>query len=180
MRTDDLEIFQRIKCGDYHSFSILFHKYYERLCVYVFEVTGNYHAAKDITQDVFIKLWNGRESLEITGKVNAYLFRACRNSALNYLRQEANQQKLLQKMEAINRVENNDWLEEQEFTAFVEGCIDKLPERSKEVFKLSRFEGLKQKEISQKLGISVKTIKDQIWKSLQYLRTCLQEKDIDI
>lgn len=150
------------------------------MCAYVYEVTGNYHAAKDITQDVFIKLWNGRKTIEITGNVNAYLFRACRNSALNFLRQEANQQKLLQKMKEIERVENNDWLEEQEFLAFVEDCIDALPERSKQVFKLSRFEGMKQKEISEKLGISVKTIKNQIWKSLQYLRTCLQEKDVEV
>ena len=68
-------------------------------------------------------------------------------------------------------------MEEEEFISFLDACIEALPERSREVFKLSRIDGLKQKEIAEKLDISIKTIKNQIWKSLQYLKSCLEAKD---
>jgi len=126
---------------------------------------------------VFIKLWNGRKKLVITGNVLAYLLKACRNAAFNYMRNEASRKKSIDGLSNETRVTGQDLLEEQEFIDLVQQCIDQLPERSKQVFLMSRFENLKQKEIADQLGTSIKTIKNQIWKSLQYLKSCLETKE---
>lgn len=178
MYQQDKTIIEQIKQGNYGSFHILFDKYYGALCAYAFEITQNKEASKDIVQELFIKLWNIRNRLDIKSNVNAYLFRACKNGALNYMRYENARYKSFKSPDLPSPQISHDFLEEQEFVAFVNQCIDELPERSKQVFLLSRFEELKQKEIADKLNISVKTIKNQIWKSLQYLRTCLENKDL--
>ena len=68
-------------------------------------------------------------------------------------------------------------IEQIEFSAALNQCIGQLPERSRNVFMKSRLDGMKQQEISVQLGISVKTIKNQIWKSLQFLKACLELHD---
>lgn len=179
MNISDNSILSQIKQNNYRSFRILFDRYYGRLCIYVYEITRNSEASKDIVQELFIKLWSDRHKIEIQGNVSAYLFRACKNSALNYLRNENSRARLYENRELPLQEIDRDFLEEEEFVAFVNECINELPERSKQVFLLSRFEELKQKEIADKLNISVKTIKNQIWKSLQYLRSCLEMKDVN-
>ena len=162
---------------EYADFNRMFNLYYPRLCAYVFEITRDTTASEDIVQEVFIKLWNGRKKLVITGNVLAYLLKACRNAAFNYMRNEASRKKSIDGLSNETRVTGQDLLEEQEFIDLVQQCIDQLPERSKQVFLMSRFENLKQKEIADQLGTSIKTIKNQIWKSLQYLKSCLETKE---
>lgn len=179
MNSEDTTIVRQIKESNYRSFQILFEKYYGRLCAYAFEIVKNKEASKDVVQELFIKLWNDRHKLEIQNNISAYLFRACKNSSLNYLRKENSRARMFEHRDLPTHEINRDFLEEEEFIAFVNECINELPERSKQVFMLSRFEDLKQKEIAEKLNISVKTIKNQIWKSLQYLRSCLELKDVN-
>lgn len=175
-QTDEI-LFSGIKADDYFSFNQLFNRYYSRLCAYAFEITKNRFAAEDIIQEIFVNLWNARHKIEIQGKVLHYLFRASRNASLNFIRNEASRQKSLENYSFSQAEINNDILEEQEFISFVEDCIEELPERSRQVFKMSRVDGYKQKDIAEKLGVSIKTIKNQIWKSLQYIKSCLELKD---
>jgi len=162
---------------DYSSFKVLFERDYGRLCAYVFTITNDYAASEDIVQELFIRLWNDRQKIVISDSVLAYLFRASRNSALNYIRGKANRERSQQNITFQEAFIDRDFMEEEEFISFLDACIEALPERSRQVFKLSRIDGLKQKEISEKLNVSVKTIKNQIWKSLQFLRSCLEAKD---
>lgn len=155
----------------------MFNLYYPRICAYVFEITKNASVSEDIVQEVFMKIWNGRFKLVIREDIFAYILKASRNGAFNYLRSEASRKKMLSEFPHETKIDNADLLVEQEFIDYVHQCIDELPERSKQVFFMSRFEGLKQKEISEKLGISIKTIKNQIWKSLQYIKSCLEIKE---
>uniref|UniRef100_UPI0032177843 RNA polymerase sigma factor n=1 Tax=uncultured Draconibacterium sp. TaxID=1573823 RepID=UPI0032177843 len=180
MVNEDNDTIKRIKQNNYYSFRILFEKYYPRLCSYVNEITNNREAAKDITQEFFIKLWSNRHQLDIQTNVSAYLYQSCKNGALNHIRKENTRHRYIELKELPSIQVDNDFLEEQELIAFVDECIEELPNRSRQVFLLSRFEGLKQKEIAAKLNISVKTIKNHIWKSLQYLRSCLEDKDVSI
>ncbi len=162
---------------DYTSFNEIFNLYYPRLCAYVYEITQNTTASEDIVQEVFIRLWKGRKEINIKGDIFNYLLKACKNASLNFLRSESSRRKNLEEIPKKETINNLDFIEEQEFVDFVQQCIDLLPQRSKQVFLMSRFEGLKQQEIAEKLGTSIKTIKNQIWKSLQYLKSCLQEKE---
>ena len=169
-----MKIIEKTKSEEGQAFEILFREYYSRLCAFVFKLTQNYSASEDIVQELFIKLWIQRGELEITESVSGYLYQASRNAALNFLRAEKSRQKSVQDM-PVQEWQNDDHLIEQiEFSATLNRCISQLPERSRDVFLKSRFDGMKQQEISDQLGISVKTIKNQIWKSLQFLKACLE------
>lgn len=170
----DISLMQGIHNGDYVCYNHLFMRYYSRLCLYVFGIIKNRPASEDIVQELFIKIWDGRATIKMHENILSYLFKACKNSALNYLRDDANRKKSLEKLMLEETPIDHDFLEEEEFITHLENCIEQLPERSKQVFKLSRFEGRRQKEIAETLGISVKTIKNQIWRSMLFLKSCLE------
>ena len=169
-----MKIIEKTKSEEGQAFEILFREYYSRLCAFVFKLTQNYSASEDIVQELFIKLWIQRGELEITESVSGYLYQASRNAALNFLRAEKSRQKSMQNMQVQEWQNDNNLIEQIEFSATLNQCISQLPERSRDVFMKSRFDGLKQQEIADQLGISVKTIKNQIWKSLQFLKACLE------
>jgi RNA polymerase sigma-70 factor, ECF subfamily len=171
--TDEILI-SGIKRDDYSCYNQLFMRYYSRLCAFVFKLTQNYSASEDVVQELFIRLWIQRGKLEINESTSGYLYRSSRNAALNYLRAEKSRQKSIQNMPLQDWQTDNNLIEQIEFSAALNQCISQLPERSRDVFMKSRFDGLKQQEISDQLGISVKTIKNQIWKSLQFLKACLE------
>jgi len=174
MESADQILIAGIKRDDYSSYNQLFTRYYSRLCAFVFNLTQNYSASEDVVQELFIKLWIQREKLDITENISGYLYRASKNAALNYLRAEKNRLKSINDMPVQEWQPDESLIEQIEFSAALNQCISQLPERSRDVFMKSRFDGLKQQEISDQLGISVKTIKNQIWKSLQFLKACLE------
>lgn len=165
------------KQNDYHCFNRLFVMYYASLCSYVTTIIDDSSASEDIVQNLFVKFWADRKKIAINKNIEHYLFKAAKNSALNYLRSEANRKKAIDKLAIIDSPDETGYAKREEFLQKLEKCINQLPERSKEVFLLSRFEKLKQKEIAEKLNISVKTIKNQIWKSLKYLKSCMEPQN---
>ena len=146
--------------NDYISYNKLFDRYYGRLCQYVYSLLMDRNDAEDVVQELFLNLWKNRGRIEIKENVSGYLYRMAKHLALNFIRYEDNQ------------------LETEEFRIALYDCIDHLPDRSREVLLLHRVKGLKQKEISEKLSISVKTIKNLIWMSLQKLKECLEMKEV--
>ncbi|MFA5328539.1 MAG: RNA polymerase sigma-70 factor [Prolixibacteraceae bacterium] len=177
MEAADEILIAGIKDGNYACFNQLFVRYYSRLCLFVFHFSQNESVSEDVVQELFMKLWINRQRLEIRENIAGYLYRASKNSALNHLRAENTRKKTLQNIPVQGGYTNEDLIEQIEFSSAMNECIEQLPERSREVFIKSRFDGLKQQEISDQLGISVKTIKNQIWKSLKYLKSCLESKD---
>lgn len=161
---------------DYQYFNHLFFTYYAALCSYVDTIIGDSASSEDIVQNLFVNFWSNRNSIIIHKNIQHYLFKAAKNAAFNYLRSEKNRKKVIENLLFNDSSEIEEYLVEEEFLQKLEECINQLPERAKEVFLLSRFEELKQKEIAEKLNISVKTIKNQIWKSLKYLKSCLESK----
>ncbi len=165
-----------IKQGDYQSFNRLFFKYYASLCSYVSSIIDDSLASEDIVQNLFVKFWSDRKKITIHKNIENYLFKAAKHGAFNYLRSETTRKKAMEKVVLMD-FPDEEYSKQEEFLLKLEECIEQLPERSKEVFLLHRFEGLKQKEISEKLNTSVKTIKNQVWKSLKYLRSCMDVKN---
>jgi len=174
MELTDKILITGIKRGDYSSYNQLFMRYYSRLCALVFGITQSSSASEDVVQELFIRLWVNRAKLEINESISGYLYRSSKNAALNYLRAEKSRLKSIQNMPVQEWQSDESLIEQIEFGAALNQCIGQLPERSRDVFMKSRFDGLKQQEISDQLGISVKTIKNQIWKSLQFLKACLE------
>lgn len=176
----DGELFDALKKGDYVGYNKLFERYYVRLCRYVYTLLENTEDAEDVVQELFLRLWKNRKQIEIRENVEGYLFRMAKHLALNELRSKPHFQELPGETEqaALSCSYEDTRVETEEFRRALFGCMDLLPERAKEVFLLHRMKGLKQQEIAEKLDISVKTIKNQIWASLQRLRKCLDAKGI--
>jgi RNA polymerase sigma-70 factor, ECF subfamily len=163
------------------DFELLFFKFHGRLVLFSQKFTGNLLASQDIVQDAFIALWEKRDSLETLESPKAYLFQAVRNRSLNYIRDKnihnAVEQELSLKFEAAekNLYSNpNDpfvSLLELEVQEKIDKAISSLPEKCRQVYKLSRYNGLKNGEIAEMFGISMKMVEKQISKALRILRT---------
>ena len=127
---------------------------------------------------LFLNLWKNRGRIEIKENVSGYLYRMAKHLALNFIRSKVQTGSLSENQDLLLLSYEDNQLETEEFRIALYDCIDHLPGRSREVLLLHRVKGLKQKEISEKLSISVKTIKNQIWMSLQKLKECLEMKEV--
>jgi RNA polymerase sigma-70 factor (ECF subfamily) len=167
-----------IKESDYVSYNKLFVRYYNPLCQYAYSLLMDRDDSEDVIQELFLILWNSRKKIIITENVSGYLYRMAKNLSLNHLRSAKNYQAMLENQSKADSYYEDNRLEADEFRIALYDCIGRLPQRSREVFLLHRVKGYRQKDISEKLSVSVKTIKNQIWTSLQRLKKCLESKGI--
>jgi RNA polymerase sigma-70 factor (ECF subfamily) len=147
------------------------------LCAYAERVTGNSKVAEDIVQDLFITLWLKNKNINISTSLKNYLFTSVKNRSIDYLKREKTKSKrILNLRQTTEPVENLSvlWMAEAELEKLVEFCLEKLPPRCREIFKLSRFYGYKNHEIADKLGISKRTVELQISNALKSLRIHLK------
>lgn len=178
-KLSDEQLFSNIKRGDYYAFKYLFERYYSALCNYISsKFFTNDFIQEDVVQEVFIKIWEERKHIKITGSVKSYLYTAVKNRSLNRLKSESLRRGYTNKFFELKKFErspiNSIKIEQEEFRMYLFQCIEKLPPRCKEVFTQSRFSDLKQNQIAETLNISIKTVKAQISKALKLLRDCLQ------
>lgn len=163
--------------GDESALRQIFDRYYPVLLGNVYRIIPDEDACQDLVQEVFVELWRKRSDLDIHTSLQAYLRRAAVNRALNYLKTQRRTQ--LQEPEDwaatadtspadIRRLEKQETLE-----AALHRAIDLLPEKCRIVFSLSRFEQMSHRQIAEQLGISVKTIENQITKAMKLLREAL-------
>lgn len=169
----DEELFKKLKVDDSSAFEILFKRHYANLCKRVKAMLNDEEAAEDVVQQLFMKIWESRETMVLPDSVAAYLFTAARNRALNYIKSQSrksdNEIPLNQYHdEADHRTEEQ--MDAKELQKALYAAIDQLPEKRREVFVLSRFEGKSYKEIAEILNISVKTVEAQMGKALSTLR----------
>lgn len=169
---DDLLLLELIREGDQQAFKRLFETYFTPLCRFMYVYINKKEVVEEIALDIFTYVWENKQTLQIYLSVKAYLFQAARNRALNELRK---------KKETISLEELNtditdtylESLEKDELFLLVQEAVSSLPDRCKEVFELSRNEHLTNKEIAEKLDISVKTVEAQITKALKKIKAAL-------
>jgi RNA polymerase sigma-70 factor (ECF subfamily) len=163
---------ERIRAGDESAFDALFRSYYPRLVRMAESITREHAAAEEIAQDVMLELWRRRESLELEQTFLAYLIRSTRNRALNHVRHERIVTREAAAMAVEVRVSPaaDGELMGAELAQVVRDAVDSLPDRSKEVFQLSREQGLRYTEIASVLEISVKTVEKRMGQALAELR----------
>jgi RNA polymerase sigma-70 factor, ECF subfamily len=160
------------------AFEQVFKEHYKPLHAYAFTLLKDDMAAEEMVQNVFYKLWERTEGLNITGSVGGYLYRAVHNESLNYIKhQKVRSEHSLRvsyhmdgRGESAARSVQVKELEEKIRTA-----LSELPEGCRTVFQLSRFEELKYSQIADTLGISIKTVENQMGKALKLLRARLAE-----
>lgn len=173
------EMISLIQAGDQKAFEKAFKTYAKPLHAYGYTLLNNSHIAEEMIQDLFLKIWEQREALQIHTSLKAYLYRSLHNDCMNHIRhlkvkrnyedtvnKEGSGQKQYQ---PINR------LEVKEIQQKLRTGLSKLPEACRTVFQLSRFEHLTYREIASQLGLSIKTVENQMGKAFKILRGELQD-----
>jgi RNA polymerase sigma-70 factor, ECF subfamily len=166
-------IFDKIKSGDKQAFEQLFREMYPALCNFANKIIGDLIMSEEVVQDIFYKLWDRRQNIEIRHGLSSYIYTAVRNQCLVYLkhlkiREEYAMYISNDYMEQRSNVE--DYLETAEIESILEETLESLPAKRRRIFELSRFEGLKYHEIAEKLSVSVKTIEANMTKALKAFR----------
>lgn len=173
---DDLA--KRLQADDQTVLKELFEAHYAHVCATIQRFTGSEEHAEDLAQQVFVRLWQKRHQLHIEGPVGAYLHRMAINEALAWLRSRKNQPAEQLPLHVSETLEVQDdpasTLLQEELNELILAAIEALPPRCREVFLLSRYEQLTYPEIAQALGISVKTVENQMGKALRLLREQLK------
>ncbi len=163
---------QRIRDGDEAVYETLFRTFTPGLCSFLTRYVGERAVAEELVQDVFLSLWDHRASVHITGSVQAYLFAAARNRALNYIEHErvAYQFRVLV-LTRMTAAEASVQGEAECFAALeMQDALAKLPARCRLVFNLQRNHGMTYDEVASALAISVKTVEAQMGRALKKLR----------
>jgi len=169
------------------TFDQIFHKYYHSLLLYGLKFIYNENDVHDILQEVFATIWENEKYKLVDSHLKSYLFKAVRNGCLNFLRHQSvihnhiDHEKLalqLNEFNFYNSVEKS--LIEKETLNKIYSAIDSLPENYKQVIELSRFEGLKNKEIAEKLRIPLRTVETRLFRALSHLRKILTDKQMFI
>lgn len=172
MNSKDLKLIKRLKKGDRESFKKIYLAYYEPLCEYVVSFSKDKYIAENIVQEILIKLWTDRENIYVHTSLKSFLYKAAYNSYIDHFRKQSRINKKLEEIhyQALNKTitDNSNLQEDRLF--LLRQAIDKLPDRCKEVFLLSKIEGYKYKEIANKLEISIKTVENQMGKALSRIR----------
>lgn len=179
------ELRLKLKKGDPAVFQYLYSQYYAVLCIYATRYTKEKSAAEEVVHETFVHLWERRENIEITDNIVGYLFKAVQNNALNFLKrlqikhkyQEEYSKRLKEAEEfySISQETGQSVLLAKELESKILEAIETLPEQCREIFKLSRFAGLKNKEIAEKKHITLNTVQKQNSIALEKLRILLND-----
>lgn len=173
----ELFIVNKMIEGDIDSFRYFFDRYYDDLSNFVNIYLHNRALSEEIVQDIFVFFWENKEKLQINTSVKSFLFSASKFKSLNLLRNTENKKRIIQKMAQdepmVSSEQEGAYFDADEFRKILDAAIDQLAPKCKEIFMLSKLEGLSNKEIAGRLGLSVKTVENQMTIALKKLREYL-------
>ena len=170
------ELSVKIRNGDRAAFELLFHAMYGQLCAYAVRFLNDQDDAEEIVQEVFVRVWQKREQIDINYSIKSYLYQSVRNASLNHIKHDRVVREHEQYELSMGNVKDeSDTLVTSELEMRIHDAIEALPEERRRIFIMSRDEGLKYKEIAEKLNISVKTVENQIGRALKSLRAELSD-----
>jgi RNA polymerase sigma-70 factor (family 1) len=182
MKNDDYSdnnvLIEALRNGDEKAYAYLIDTYHHKLCVYANSLVKNIYSAEDIVQNVFIKVWEQRTRLKSDYALKSFLYKLVYNEFIDLYRKNQSLFSLEKSYyDALNSIVFEDDSESfQRVLNVVNKEIQNLPPKCKEVFILSKKEGLTNIEIAEHLDVSVKTVEAQITKAFSILRTSLEEK----
>ncbi|MBC9912632.1 RNA polymerase sigma-70 factor [Chitinophaga varians] len=177
VRTSDIAqlseaaLIREIHAKNRQAFTYVYERHFRELVMAAFRYCKDAGIAQELVQEVFIRIWEHPALLDENGALRAYLYKAVINHALNYLKREKNiarHHSLI--AESLTDSYLHNLQEEQELKMRIWQEIEKLPKQCAKVFKMSRFDGLKYREIAEHLQISEKTVENHMVHALKTLR----------
>ncbi len=177
MSKEDIVLFNRIKVGDLGAYETLFRRYYSYLCSVAYNYLNDHDTAEEIVQELFYRIWEKRVELNITSAVKPYLVKAVYYNSVNLMAHRRKDISLDEQYYESERGNSNteDLIELEELNLLIESCMKELPEKGRQIFSLSRFEGLKYREIAERLSVSVKTVEAYMGQALKVFRKNMGE-----
>jgi RNA polymerase sigma-70 factor (family 1) len=177
LNADSKFLISRLQRGDEAAYEMLFKEYYRMLTVFANRYLNDFETAREIVQDLFVHLYEKRESLDINSSLKSYLFRSTHNRCINYINAQKIRAKYAEHVNMTTDTKENT-LEQEVHRTELENAlylaISELPPRCRSIFRMNRFDGLSNSEIADKLNLSRRTVETQISKALKILRTKMQ------
>lgn len=170
----DEQLIPAVRSDDHYAFDELFRKYGPSLLSFVVSVLKDEYEAEEVVQDVFFKIWEKRRDLDPSLSFKSYLFTIALNTTKNFYRKKLQEEKYKQDVALelnIDRTSDLDVIEYRNLLDYVDKIIEKLPPSRREIFILSKKDGLKNPEIAKLLNISEQTVKNQLVSAMKFLRS---------
>ncbi|WP_199117793.1 RNA polymerase sigma factor [Pedobacter sp. ASV28] len=171
--TDERELLQKLIVGDGQAFDLLYRRYSGRILGNILKMVNDREIAKELLQDVFLKIWQKRSTINPEQSFRSYLFTVSKHLVYDYFRTGELEKKVQCYLTAVNTelyTHVEEELELKESSLLLKKAIDKLPPQRKQVFTLFKLEGKSYNEISEILGISTSTISDHLLKANRFIR----------
>ena len=162
------------------ALSELFRRYDKRIYPFVLKMIRNSALAEEITQEIFIKLWQHRAKLSSIDRPEAYILTIAARHTLDQIKKRLNENKMLQGLLASKEGSHNDTEEKlllRDRAALIQLAVDQLPPQQKSVYELSRLEGMNYEQIAQQLQISPNTVRNHLVKALRSIRDYMDQQD---
>src|SRR5690606_2765735 len=175
----DKELALLVSKGTVEAFNALYRLYSPRLFRFAFSLLKNEEDAKEVIQDVFIIIWRKRFEIRSEQSLRSYLFKISYNVVIDKIRKRIKEKTFLSHLYQYFEVsESSQTLEYAQLNQQLQEAVEALPPRRRLILKLSREQNLSHKEIAEKLGISIKTIENQITLSLRQIKDQLGSNDL--
>jgi len=169
----ELELVRNLRNGDSSAFDLLFGQYSSKLFYFVNKYLNSREESEEIVQDVFLNLWKNKKEIRSEEAFKSYLYKIALNNIRNYFIKKQVREKHKQLIAQEYLIESDANTDEPDYESVikqVDQLIGQLPEKRREIFLLSRKEGLDISEIAQYLGISESTVKNQISSAIAFLK----------
>ncbi|UZO80144.1 RNA polymerase sigma-70 factor [Aquimarina sp. ERC-38] len=171
---EDALLVEQFKQGNLKSYEVLYKKYHKVLVLYAKQFVNDLQIAENIVQDTFVTLYEKRDALQIHTSFKSFMYTVVRNNCLNYLKRES---KILVNSDISNELptheESEHTITKLEMAEKLHRAINQLPQQNQQIFKLSKYRGLTNEEISEKLGLTKRTVETHISNALKKLRATL-------
>lgn len=180
MQIDSTHI-RKLKAGEQTAFEEVYHCFSQKVYSVAIKFGLDREDANEVVQDVFVKLWNNRGSLNENLSIKAYLLTITKNTLINRqkkLAYEIAYKKYLEKQDISSYLDTESHVVYYDLEQLAETVIDKLPIQQKEIFLLSKKENLPNKQIADKLNISLRTVENQIYRAAKKIREILKKNNV--
>jgi len=179
-RYSDKELVSELKKGNIEAFNQIFYAYSSKLYHFAYGYLKSKEDAEEMVQEIFSKIWDKRANINEEYQFRSYLF----SIAFNYIKKHFRSKALINRYIEISTSDNQETLQTQDDVNYaslkllVNQLVDKMPQKRKEVFVRSRFEGKNTKEISEEMNISQSTVENHLYQALRFLRLHLKDENI--
>jgi RNA polymerase sigma-70 factor (ECF subfamily) len=171
----DTELIKLLKKGEMTAFNAIYAMYCHKIHEFVFRYLKQEEDAEEIVQEVFVKIWQARDKIDVYASFESFLFTIAYNATISLLRKRMNDNKSREYLKSLQQIDTTDQITNElhfkELNQKVQSLLGQLTSRQREVYLLSREEGLTHKEIAERLNISENTVNNHLVTTLKYLKS---------